>query len=49
MRLNVRKNLTSTCWNAKYETLTIGMTDVKCTGCSRLGSTSLFVPHSFLF
>ena len=41
--------LTSTCWNSKYQQLTIDKTKDKYTGCYRLGSNSLFFPQCSLF
>ena len=41
------KYLTITCWNEKYQPLTIDMTKGRYQGRYRLGSTSLFIPdHS---
>ena len=42
--LNEFKFLTSTCWNGKYQPLTIDMTTDKYTGRYRLGLNSIFVP-----
>ena len=44
------KLLSSTCWNEKYQPLTIDMAEDKYTGRYRLGLSSLFVPqrHHFL-
>ena len=36
---------TSTCWNQKYQPLTINMTKNKSTGRYSLGLSSLFVPR----
>ena len=47
--LNKFKYLTSTCWNTKYQALTIDMTKGKFTGRYRLGLNSLFVPDSSPF
>ena len=47
--LNEFKLLTSTCWNEKYQPLTIDMTKVKCTDRYRLGLNSIFVPNSSPF
>ena len=49
MILNEFKLLTSTCWNEKYQPLTIDMTKDKYTGRYRLGLNSLFVPNSSPF
>ena len=49
MSLNENEILTSTCWNEKYQPLTIDMTKVKYTGRYRLGLNSRFVPDSSLF
>ena len=46
MTVNGYKYLTSTCWNEKYQPLTIDMTKDKHTGRCRLGLKSLFVPNS---
>ena len=46
MTLDENKNLTSTCWNEKYQPLTIDMTKDEYTGRYRLGLNSLFVPNS---
>ena len=46
MTLNEFKYLTSTCWNEKYQTLTIDMTKDTYTGRYRLGLSSIFVPDS---
>ena len=43
------KNLTSICWNEKYQPLTIDMTKDKYTGRYRLGLNSIFVPNSSPF
>ena len=43
MTLNEFKLLTSTCWNEKYQPLTIGMTKDKYTGRYRLGVNSIFL------
>ena len=40
------KILTSTCWNEKYQPLTIDMTRDKYTGRYRFRLHSLFVPNS---
>ena len=49
MTLNEFKLLTSTCWNEKYQPLTIDMTKDKYTGRYRLGLNSIFVPDSSPF
>ena len=49
MTLNEFKYLTSTCWNEKYQPLTIDMTKDKFTGQYRLGLNSIFVPDSSPF
>ena len=49
MTLNQFKLLTSTCWNEKYQPLTIDMTKGKNTCRYRLGLNSLFVPDSSPF
>ena len=49
MHLNEFKLLTSTCWNEKYQPLTIDMTKDKYTGRYRLGLNSIFVPNSSPF
>ena len=49
MTLNELKLLTSTCWNEKYQPLTIDMTKDKYTGRYRSGLNSMFVPDSSLF
>ena len=49
MTLNEFKLLTSTCWNKKYQPLTIDMTKDKHTGRYRLGLKSIFVPNSSVF
>ena len=41
--LNENKLLTFTCWNQKYQPLTIDTTKDKFTGRYRLGLTSIFV------
>ena len=46
MTLNEIKLLTSTCWNEKYQPLTIDMTKDKFCGCYRLGLNSMFVPNT---
>ena len=49
MTLDEFKYLTSTCWNEKYQPLTIYMTKDKYTASYRLGLNSLFVPNSSPF
>ena len=49
MTLNEFKLLTSTCWNEKYQPLTIDMTKDKYTDRYRLGLNSIFVPNSSPF
>ena len=49
MTLNEFKYLTSTCWNEKYQPLTIDMTRNAYDGRYRLGLKSIFVPNSSLF
>ena len=49
MSLNDFTYLTSTCWNEKFQPLTIDMTNVKYTGRYRLGLNSLFIPISSVF
>ena len=49
MTLNEFKLLTSTCWNEKYQPLTIDMTKNKYQGRYRLGLNSIFVPDSSPF
>ena len=44
--LNEFKLLTSTCWNEKYQPLTIDVTKDKYTGRDRLGLYRLPVPNS---
>ena len=46
MTLNEFKLLTSTCWNEKYQPLTIDMTKDKYTGRYRLGLINIFVPDT---
>ena len=46
MTLNEYKYLTSTCWNEKYQPLTIDMTKNKYTGTYRRGINSVFVANS---
>ena len=49
MTLNEFKLLTSTCWNEKYQPLTIDMTKGKHTSRYRLGLNSIFVPDTTPF
>ena len=49
MTLNEFKLLTSTCWNEKYQPLTIDMTKDKFCGRYRLGLNSIFDPNSSPF
>ena len=49
MTHNEIKYLSSTCWNEKYQPLTVDMTKDNYTGRYRLGSNSLFVPDSSPF
>ena len=49
MTLNEFKLLTSTCWNEKYQPLTIDMTKDKFCGRYRLGLKSIFVPNTTPF
>ena len=49
MTLNEFKLLTSTCWNEKYQPLTIDMTKDKYMGRYRLGLNSIFVPDTSPF
>ena len=49
MTLNEFKYLTSTCWNEKYEPLTIDMTKDRYQGRYRLGLNSIFVPNGCSF
>ena len=49
MTLNEFKLLTSTCWNDKYQPLTIDMTKDKYSGRYRIGLNSIFVPESSSF
>ena len=49
MNLKDFKYLTSTCWNEKYQPLTVDMTKDKYTGRYRLGLNSIFVPDSSPF
>ena len=49
MTLNEFKLLKSTCWNEKYQPLTIDMTKDKFCGHYRLGLKSIYVPNSSPF
>ena len=49
MTLNEFNLLTSTCWNEKYQPLTIEMTKDKFCGQYRLGLNNIFVPNSSPF
>ena len=49
MTLNEFKLLTSTCWNEKYQPLTIDMTKDKYVGRYRLGLNNIFVPDTSPF
>ena len=49
MTLNEFKLLTSTCWNEKYQPLTIDMAKDKYTGRYRLGLNHIFVPNTSPF
>ena len=49
MTLNEFKYLTSTCWNQKYQPLTIDMTKDKYQGRYRLGLNSILIPDSSPF
>ena len=49
MTPNENKLLTSTCWNEKYQPLTIDMTKDKYQGRYRLGLNSIFVPNTTPF
>ena len=49
MTLDEFKYLTSTCWNEKYQALTIDMTKDKFCGRYRLRLNSIFVPDSSPF
>ena len=49
MTLNEFKYLTSTCWDKKYQPITIDMTKDRNQGRYRLGLTSIFVLDSFPF
>ena len=46
MTLDEFKYLTRTCWNEKFQSLTIDMTKDKFTGRYRLGLNSIVVPNS---
>ena len=49
MNLNEFKYLTSTCWNERYQPLTIDMTKNAYDGRYRLGLKSLFIPDTTPF
>ena len=49
MNLNEFKYLTSTCWNERYQPLTIDMTKDRYQGRYRLGFNSIFVPDTTPF
>ena len=49
MTLAEFKYLTSTCWNGKFQPLTIDVTKDKFCGRYRLGLNSIFVPNSSRF
>ena len=49
MTLHELKFLTSTCWNERYQTLTIDMAKDENKNHYRLGLKSLFIPHSSPF
>ena len=49
MTLKEIKYLTNTCWDRKYQPLTIDMTKDKYTGRYRLRLKSLFIPKNSLF
>ena len=49
MTLNKFIYLTKSCWNGKYEPLTIDMTKDKYQGCFSSGLNSLFIPDSSPF
>ena len=49
MTLKEFKHLTSTCWNEKYQPLTIDMTKDRYQGRYQLGLYSIFVPNSSPF
>ena len=49
MTLSEYKNLTSTCWNEKYQPLTIDMTKDRYQGRYRLGLNSIFISDSSPF
>ena len=49
MKIIEFKYLTSTCWDEKYQPLTIDMTKEKNRGRHRLGLNSIFVPNSSPF
>ena len=49
MTLDELKYLKSTCWNERYQLLTIAMTKDKLTAHYRLGFSSLFVPDTSFY
>ena len=49
MTLNELKYLTGTCWNEKYQPITIDLIEDKFTGRYRLGLNSIFVQNTSLF
>ena len=49
MTLDEFKYVTSTCWNEKYQPLTIDMIKDKDIGINRLGLNLIFVPDSSPF
>ena len=49
MTLDQFKYLTSTCWNEKYQPLTIDMNEDKYIGRYRLGLNIIFVPDNSPF
>ena len=49
MSINEFKILTSTCWNEKYQPLTLDMTRNRYQSCYRLGLNSIFFPDSSPF
>ena len=49
MTLNEFNNLFNSCWNEKYQPLTIDMTKDRYQGRYRLGLNSIFIPDSSPF
>ena len=49
MTLSEFKYLTSTCWNEKFQPLTIDMTKDNLTGRYRLGLNAIFIPDISVF